>query len=105
MFNDCLNLKIGWMVSMYIPVVPFGFDMAYPAELQNLCAWLQLKIFGFNPWLQPSKWQIKDEAYERAKSGVMITTRFLHMASSVLISAILAGCFLLLQSSDRFHQC
>ena len=38
MFNDCFNLKIGWMVSMYIPVVPLGFDMAYPAELQNLCA-------------------------------------------------------------------
>ena len=37
MFNDCFNLKIGWMVSMYIPVVPLGFDMAYPAELQNLC--------------------------------------------------------------------
>ena len=38
MFNDCFNLKIGWMVSMYISVVPLGFDMAYPAELQNLCA-------------------------------------------------------------------
>ena len=38
MFNDCFNLKIGWMVSMYIAVVPLGFDMAYPAELQNLCA-------------------------------------------------------------------
>ena len=37
MFNDCLNLKIGWMVSMYIAVVPLGFDMANPAELQNLC--------------------------------------------------------------------
>ena len=33
MFNDCFNLKIGWMVSMYIPVVPLGFDFAYPAEL------------------------------------------------------------------------
>ena len=38
MFYDCFNLKIGWMVSMYIAVVPLGFDMAYPAELQNLCA-------------------------------------------------------------------
>ena len=37
MFNDCFNLKIGWMVSMYIPMVPLGFDMAYPAELQGLC--------------------------------------------------------------------
>ena len=37
MFNDCVNLKIGWMVSMYIPMVPLGFDMAYPDELQGLC--------------------------------------------------------------------
>ena len=29
MFNDCFNLKIGWMVSMYIAVVPLGFDMQY----------------------------------------------------------------------------
>ena len=33
MFNDCFNLKIGWLVSMYIPVVPLGLDFAYPAEL------------------------------------------------------------------------
>ena len=42
MFNDCFNLKIGWMVSIYIPMVPLGFDMAYPAELQGLCALLLL---------------------------------------------------------------
>ena len=39
MFNDCFNLKIGWMMSMYTPldVHTLGFDMAYPAELQGLC--------------------------------------------------------------------
>ena len=52
MFNDCFNLKIGWMVSMYIPVVPLGFDMAYPAELQGLCALFVHRIL--NAFQKPS---------------------------------------------------
>ena len=37
MFDDWFHLIVGWIVSMYIPVVPLGLDIAYPAELQNLC--------------------------------------------------------------------
>ena len=49
MFNDCFNLKIGWMVSMYIAVVPLGFDMAYPAKLQNLCVMAEQKFASAAP--------------------------------------------------------
>ena len=37
MFDDWFHLIEGWIMSMYIPVVPLGLDIAYPAELQNLC--------------------------------------------------------------------
>ena len=37
MFNDWFSLKVGRIMSMCIPVVPWRFDIEYPAELQTLC--------------------------------------------------------------------
>ena len=36
MINDWINLKVGWIVSMCMPVVPWRFDIDYPAELQKI---------------------------------------------------------------------
>ena len=36
MFNDWFNLKVGWILSMRMPVVPRRFDIDYPAVLQKI---------------------------------------------------------------------
>ena len=72
MFNDCFNLKIGWTVSMYIPVVPLGFDMAYPAERQDLCGSCSLlsRDLLFYPWRRIVTFKGLPNAYNwKAKSS------------------------------------
>ena len=36
MLNYLFNLKVGWILSRHMPVVPRRFDIDYPAELQKI---------------------------------------------------------------------